>query len=1006
MRLHDRGYSLVCSVYRHKKTAKTVCVTVCNARYFEAAIQLQETVKRKLDSARSPLNGEHNGICDGSFSPNAKRVRKDGVAGGMDSLASLPNSVPPVPAVSPLHQLDIKPQLPLTKNTNSSNVHVPNRAEDLPKNGGLPDLKLQVNGSLDLDEGFSHLQNKEMKQEPLDDPAGIESSDTSLSNQNKLFSDINLNDQEWQELIDELVNTVPEDDMHDLFNEDFEEKKEPEFPRPAAQTPLPQEPPPVASSQNNQIPMGSPQVRPSSSGPQFGTAANSTPPQQTQLQQPPPVSIASSSPVNCVARSPQTPNQGQTQSSRPGNGFLINPGSGVLPGSASGSVGASGATGVGSTFPMPPTTAELSSAEQLKQMAAQQRAKLNQQKQQQQQQQQQQSSQAANWSPAGPPTSPYGGPFNSDKPNSPMMYPQAFNTQNPMVPVMGNNPQKAAMNSYLPQNHMNMISQQPNNMGQNVLSKQQGNVLSYSNTKPLSHFSAVNHMGQRMTPPVANPAKNSTMPYMQLPAGQGAGQPQVPAQAQGQIPGQAAHLSEERKRILLMNQKQQGLSYSNMPPHGQEQTLGVGIPRQPGGTQQSMPGPGGVAPGPGSNPGAPSYLGSAQQAAMMKQMQMEQEKRTQLHLLEQQKRQILREQRQQLLVEQMQQQQQQHLPRPMSQPQRHPYPVQQVNQFQGTPQEMAARNQALASIRNAQLMQQQQQQQQGQGQGMLQMPPVQMSGSMPVQPAGGAPSSDLNMAYNTQPGSQQGMYGLNPGMNQMLQHPNQSGMGVAHNPAPAQRQAGGGAPGTALGGGYGQGMLMNPAMSQQPLKGPSVTPPIAKAQAQRLQSMMGGGNPGAQNWQQQQQQKLQALGGRTSGEMVAFSSGTPYAMQPGQPRMPKQHFPQPVVDPRAMNPAMGGQMMPQMAGQVRTNQPRPMVMPGVAQAIPNMTTFSQGGGQPMAPSAGSYVQGGQQQSYQRTPGQDLSYGTYGGQPSGAGPFNLTDSADLDSTDGWMDEFFS
>lgn len=81
----------------------------------------------------------------------------------------------------------------------------------------------------------------------------------------------------------------------------------------------------------------------------------------------------------------------------------------------------------------------------------------------------------------------------------------------------------------------------------------------------------------------------------------------------------------------------------------------MGIPRQPGGTQQSMPGTGGVAPGPGANPGAPSYLGSVQQAAMMKQMQMEQEKRTQLHLLEQQKRQILREQRQQqqLLVEQV-----------------------------------------------------------------------------------------------------------------------------------------------------------------------------------------------------------------------------------------------------------------------------------------------------------------------------------------------------------------
>ncbi|KAJ8346232.1 hypothetical protein SKAU_G00304250 [Synaphobranchus kaupii] len=291
--------------------------------------ELQETVKRKLDSARSPLNGEQNGICDGNFSPNPKRLRKEGPAGGLvDPLAGLPNNVPPV---SPLHQMDIKPPLGMANNTGGGcgggNNHVPGRPDDLGKNGGLPDIKL--NGSLDLDDGFGLL--KDMKQEPLDDAAGIESSDTSLSNQNKLFSDINLNDQEWQELIDELANTVPEDDMHDLFNEDFEEKKEAEFTRQAAQTPLPQEPPPSAPPpQGAQMPMGSPQVRPSSSGPPFMAAANGTPPQQP-LQQSPAVAMASGSPANCVARSPQTPTQAQTQTSRPGNGFLMNPSPGVGP---------------------------------------------------------------------------------------------------------------------------------------------------------------------------------------------------------------------------------------------------------------------------------------------------------------------------------------------------------------------------------------------------------------------------------------------------------------------------------------------------------------------------------------------------------------------------------------------------------------------------------------------------------------------------------------------------
>ncbi|KAJ8272128.1 hypothetical protein COCON_G00109870 [Conger conger] len=469
-------------------------------------------------------------------------------------------------------------------------------------------------------------------------------------------------------------------------------------------------------------------------------------------------------------------------------------------------------------------------------MAAQQqqRAKLIQQKHQQQQTQ-------ANWSPAaGAPSSPYGGPFNPDKPNSPMMYPQAFNNQNPMA-AMANNPQKAAINNYLPPNHMSMIPQQPGGMAQNSMSKQQAGMLSYSNTKPLSHFSAVEHMGQRMTPPMANPSKNPMMPYMQAPGGQ-AGQGQVPPQAPGQMAGgQAAHLTEEQKRMLLMKQKlSQSMSYGAMQPHAQEQGV-VGISRQSGGVQPPLPGPGGVAPGSNANPGAPGYLGNQQQAAMMKQMmQMEQEKRVQLHLMEQQ--QILREQRQQqqqqqLLAEQLQQQQQQHLPRQLPQQQRNPYPVQQVNQFQGTPQELAARNQALQSIRNARLLAQQQQQQQQQSQGMIPMTTVQTPSSMPSS----GPQSDMALGYSGPPQAQQGMYPLNPAMSQMLQHPNQSGMGLPPHSAPqGQRPPGGGGQAVGMVGGYGQGMMMNPALAQQQMKGPAVGPPMAKAQAQRLQSMMGG----------------------------------------------------------------------------------------------------------------------------------------------------------------------
>ncbi|XP_052401264.1 mastermind-like protein 3 [Carassius gibelio] len=961
-------------------------------------IALQETVKRKLDSARSPLNGDQNGLSDNSYSPTAKSLRKEGCT-GMDSLGSLP-------PISPLHPIDIKPTLPSGNNCASSNNgtgngnagtnHITGRPEDLGKNGGMPDIKL--NGSLELEDGFSLL--KDMKQEPLDDGGGIESSETSLSNQNKLFSDINLNDQEWQELIDELANTVPEDDMHDLFNEDFEDKKEvSDFTRATTeQTQLAQDPAPnsVATAPNStpqsgQMPMGSPQVRPSSSGPPFATAANGTPPQQP-LQQSPAVGMPSGSPANCVARSPQTPTQAQTQASRPGNGFMMNAGPGVGPmASTPVTGGGPGSGGTGGGVPVPPNS-ELSPAEQLKQMAAQQqqRAKLVQQKHQQQ-------SQAANWSPAGAPTSPYSGPFNPDKPNSPMMYTQAFNAGNTM------GPKAPSMNNYLPQNHMNMLNQQqqqqqqPNNLAaQNNLNKQ----LSYSNTKPLTHFSGVDHMSQRMTPPMANQAKNPMMPYMQ---GTGGGPPQAP----GPMPNQSAHLSEEQKRMMMIKQKalSQGMSYGSMQQHVQEGV--VGLPRQAGGVQPPHGGPGAVTSAGPNGPGPGGYMPNPQQqqqAAMMKQMiAMEQEKRVQLHLMEQQKAQLMREQRQQqqqqhMLAEQLQQQQ--HLPRQMSQAQRNPYPLQQ---FQGTPQEMAARNQTLQNMRNARLLQQQQQQ----NPGILQMTPVQNSGAIPSQ-------GDMSMAYGGQPGTQTGMYqGMNPNMGQMLQqqqqhHPNQPGMVMA------QRQAGAVGQGMVGGGGYGQGMLMNPSLPQQQIKSAVVAPggqPMAKVQ--RLQGMMGGGG---QTWPQQQQQNIQAMGGRTSNDMVVFNSNPAYAMQGGQaPRMAKQHFAQAMggqtmVDPRSINPAaMGGPMMPHMAGQPRTNQPRGMVMPGMNQGVPNMAAFGQGPAQGMPGASGGggpYMPGGQPQGYQRTSSQDLAYG-YGSQ-SGAGAgvsFGLSDGTDLDSTEGWMDEFF-
>ncbi|XP_042557825.1 mastermind-like protein 3 [Dipodomys spectabilis] len=958
-------------------------------------IMLQETVKRKLEGARSPLNGDQqNGACDGSFSPTSKRVRKD-LPAGMDAINSLPNSMP-LPSASPLHQLDLKPSLPLQ----NSGTHAPGLLEDLSKNGRLPEIKIPVNGCSDLENSFTLLQNKDLKQEPLDDPACMDTSETSLSNQNKLFSDINLNDQEWQELIDELANTVPEDDIQDLFNEDFEEKKEPEFSQAATDTPLSQESTSVKSDPSHSpfahVSMGSPQARPSSSGPPFSTVSTAT--SLPSVASTPVASNPASSPANCAVQSPQTPNQAHTPGQappRPGNGYLLNPAAAppvAVAGSGSG--------------PVAVPSSDMSPAEQLKQMAAQQqqRAKLMQHKQQQQQQQQQQhSSQASSWSPLGPPSSPYGAAFTAEKPNSPMMYPQAFNNQNPVVPPMANNPQKTSMNNYLPPNPMTMISQQPSSLGPNSLNKQHG-LLSYGNTKPLTHFNA--DLSQRMTPPMANPGKNPLMPYIQQqpppqPPHPPQPSPQPPA-TQQQLQAPRAHLSEDQKRMLLLKQKgvmSQPMAYAALPAHGQEQHP-VGLPRPTGPMQPSGP-PGSSGMVSGGSPVGPGFLGSQPQAAIMKQMLMDQR----AQLMEQQKQQFLREQRQQQQQQQIlaeQQLQQAHLPRPHVQQQRSPYPGQQVSQFQGSPQDMAAaRSQAaLQSLRTSRMM--------AQNAGMMGMGPSQNPGTM----ASAAAQSELGLApYSAPPTSQPGMYTMSTGMTQMLQHPNQSGMSIPHSQAQGPRQPASGQ-GVGMVSSFGQSMLVS--AQHPPMKG-SGGQALPRTQGpSRLQSVMGAVQQGAQTWQQR---SLQAPPGRTSGELAPFNNGTSYPLQAAQPRLAKQHFPQglsqSVMDAnpaavRTLNPAaMGRQMMPPLPGQQGASQARPMVMSGLSQAVPGMPAFNQPSAQQQIP-GGSYAAGSQSQAYERPP-QDMSY-NYSGEGAGPSFAGLPDSADLvDSIikggpgDEWMQE---
>lgn len=417
--------------------------------------------------------------------------------------------------------------------------------------------------------------------------------------------------------------------------------------------------------------------------------------------------------------------------------------------------------------------------------------------------------------------------------------------------------------------------------------------------------------------------------------------------------------------------------------------------------QPSVP-PGSGSMVSGASPRGPGFVGSQPQAAIMKQMLMDQR----AHLMEHQKQQFLREQRQQqqqILAEQMQQS---HLPRQHLQPQRNPYPVQQVNQFQGSPQDIAAvRNQAaLQSMRTSRLM--------AQNAGVMAMGPSQNPGAM----ATAAGQSEMGLApYSTPSTGQPGIYNMSTGMTQMLQHPNQSGMSIPHNQAPGPRQPASGQ-GVGMVSGFGQSMLVNSALTQQhqQLKGP-VGQALPRPQGlPRLQNIMGTVQQGAQSWQQR---SLQGVPGRTS-ELGPFNNSASYPLPAGQPRLTKQHFPQglsqSVIDTntgavRTLNPAaMGRQMMPPLPGQQGTSQVRPLVMSGLSQGIPGMPAFSQPPTQQQIVGS-SFAASSQSQAYERNPPEDMSY-NYSSEGTGSSFPGLPDSADLvDSIikggpgDEWMQE---
>ncbi|KAM3612267.1 uncharacterized protein V6R79_005748 [Siganus canaliculatus] len=587
-------------------------------------IALQETVKRKLESAGSPLGREQvNGFSDG-FPPNKKACLDNGTANG-----------------SPL----------------DSKLGI---GDALAANGGHgPAGEAADGGGRD---SVSDFHRKEMKQEPDDilpimPPSG--------GGTNSLFPDLNLNEQEWTELMEELNCSVAYEDIQDILNDGFEDRKDPLELAPTPGGPpgggagggaagggggqsgqgmLPPDlvsvksefsPASVAFEQDSRT--GSPHVRSTSSGP------------------PPPPPHPTSSPVaSSSASSPAMPPSQPTAAPRqlqPPPNHLLAPG--------------------------PPGPKDLSPAQQLQQLAAQQ------------QRAQHLHGQMQHKPPPPPPPvakfhsqgphghlppwpqmpnasqSPLGGAFGMDKPTSPSLYAQDFNPSGQkqlLMPTQANKASpKAGAGSYMqgPPAHHGMMghpaSGPPPSHPSAGGAPPTAAMLSYNNTKPLSHFEA------------------------------GPGPPRPP-NAQGQ--NKAALLTLIRQQQQQLKQKS-SMNFRAHIPHTQDQNSYPPPPHGPGSTNAmaSAPGNNAITPQQGANAmagnhGNAAYL-SSQAAAVAALKQQQQQQQQQQYL-----------QRQQLMAEQEKQRQQdqqlqRHLTRPPPQYQdqsgqtanQNPFPQPPVNQF-------------------------------------------------------------------------------------------------------------------------------------------------------------------------------------------------------------------------------------------------------------------------------------------------------------------------------------
>ncbi|XP_074840500.1 mastermind-like protein 2 [Carettochelys insculpta] len=608
-----------------------------------ALIALQGSLKRKLVVNLSPANNKRpNGVSDNSFL-DIKRIRAE------DNLS-------------------------MGQGGHINNCQNQSMSGLLSGGQGSQRKSSNLTNSAHSSGHMFNMPLKEVKKEPGETISCSKHLDDQLSHENvfpnRYGEDTGeqMMDPELQELFNELTNiSVPP--MSDLelenminatikqdepFNIDLGQQNQ----RGTARSSLPMEKIVIKSEYSpglNQAPVGSPQMRPSSTGPAFTMSSTA---------------MSTSSPIPSVPQNQAQSSQVSSVSNRPLTNWQ-----------------------------------EVSHAQQLKQIAAnrQQHALI-----QQQQQQQQQQNQPASW-PTLSPSGPSPGQFGQEKIPSPSFRQQQFSPQSSTmsgVPVNGN--QSKAMSNYIYKSNSTtqsnpidiIIQPKPQDLNRNFINNTPSPIEQHhGNTKPLCHFNS-EQTNQPMPSVLGSQSKPSILHFPQQPQNPGAVQAQQqqatqPLQNQPlQRPPNVPLALQQKMLLQKMQQSPQisGLQYPVSQQHRQDQ-------------QHSVVGQGaGPSPNssPCSNPNSGSGYVTSPQQSMLNQQLMEKKQALQRQMMEQ-KQQLLLQQQMMAEAEKIAPQDQlnRHLIRPppdYKDQRRNVVSMQQANQYSGgSPAVSMSSNQSLSN---------------------------------------------------------------------------------------------------------------------------------------------------------------------------------------------------------------------------------------------------------------------------------------------------------------------